>query len=237
MKKILALIILLALGFNSFCETPQTTQERLSLPLFPKVDYENVELKATLRHLLRRPECLELGLFYEMASEVNGCSVTLKNQQINLLQCLNAICIQNKLRFSFKDNCLYFYNDIRPRLFSQKTTGNRDIDLRLSQIFLPKRVEMDVVNYSTVLWYLDKETKDSKEFVFVWEYDKPHAYKNPISALWSRESLLSIIQEICQKGNLEFHYSEGILFFIPKARKFVPISQKPERLPHKQNHI
>ena len=138
MKKLLALVILLALGFNGFSETPQMPREVLSRPLFPKVDYEEVELKTILRHLFQRPECRELGLSYGIASDVKECRVTIKEQQINLFQFLNLMCLQSQLKFSFKDNYLHFSNDTRPYSFSQTTTGNRNVDTRLSQIIIPK---------------------------------------------------------------------------------------------------
>ena len=83
MKKLLILVILSAWGFCGFSGTPQAAGEALSQPVFPKVDYEDVELQTTLRHLFQRPECRELGLSYGVASDVKECRVTIKEQQIN----------------------------------------------------------------------------------------------------------------------------------------------------------
>ena len=178
MKKLLGLVILLALGFNGFSET-STAQAVLSRPMFPKVDYEDVELGTTLRHLLQRPECVELGLSYGVASDVKECRVTIKEQQVSLLKFLNLICLQNQLQFSFKDNYLHFNNDTRQHSFSQTTTGNRNVDTRLSQIIILK-LSVEEVDYFSLLRYLDNEIlkysgKDEKEFIFAWKYDENHA--------------------------------------------------------------
>lgn len=230
MKKLLGLVILLALGFNGFSET-STAQAVLSRPMFPKVDYEDVELGTTLRHLLQRPECVELGLSYGVASDVKECRVTIKEQQVSLLKFLNLICLQNQLQFSFKDNYLHFNNDTRQHSFSQTTTGNRNVDTRLSQIIILK-LSVEEVDYFSLLRYLDNEIlkysgKDEKEFIFAWKYDENHADKYRINTSFTNANLLTIIQGICKLGNLEFRYMDGILFFVPRETPSSPVASQP----------
>lgn len=220
MKKLLILVILSVWGFCGFSGTPQTAREALAQPVFPKVDYEDVELQTTLRHLFQRPECRELGLSYGVASNVKECRVTIKEQQISLFQFLNLICLQNQLRFSFKDNYLHFYNDTRSYSFSQTTTGNRNVDARLSQIIFPSLL-LQEADYAPVLHYLsNKAVKHSgtkkKEFIFVWTYHEKHATQYRLNYALTQNNLLSIIQKICRQGKLEFRYTDGILLFVPR---------------------
>ena len=238
MKKLLGLVILLALGFNGFSETPQTAQEVLSRPVFPKVDYEEVELKTMLRHLLQRPECVELGLSYGVASDVKECRVTIKEQQISLFQFLNLMCLQSRLQFSFKDNYLHFSNDTRPYSFSQMTTGSRNVDARLSQIVFPS-LRLDEADYAPVLHYLSNEAikhsgREQKEFIFICQYDYNHADRHRINASFTQISLLSIIQKICKLGNLEFRYTDGILLFVPRETPSSAVASGKGKQPHKQ---
>ncbi|HJH04394.1 MAG TPA: sel1 repeat family protein [Victivallis vadensis] len=233
MKKLLGLVILLMLGFNGFSETPQTAREVLSRPVFPKVDYEEVELGTTLRHLLQRPECQELGLSYEIASDVKECRVTIKEQQVSLLKFLNLMCLQNQLQFSFKDNQLHFYNDTRQHSFSQTTTGNRNVDARLSQIIIPK-LSVEEVDYFFLLQYLNNEAikysgTDKKEFIFTWKYDENHSDKYRINASFTNANLLTVIQNICKLGNLEFRYTDGILLFAPRETPSSPVASQPHK--------
>lgn len=233
MKKLLALIILLALGFSGFSETPETAREILSRPVFPNVDYEMVEQKTILRHLLQRPECRELGLSYEIASDVKECLVTVKEQQISLFQFLNLMCLQNQLRFSFKDNSLHFYNDTRQYSFSQTTTGNRNVDARLSQIIIPK-LSVEEVDYFSLLRYLDNEAvkhsgNAEKEFIFALKYDENHSDKYRINASLNQASLLTVIREICNQGNLKFRYTDGILLFVPGETPSSSVASEKEK--------
>lgn len=138
-----------------------------------------------------------------------------------MLQFLNLICLQNQLQFSFKDNYLHFYNDTRPYSFSQTTTGNQNIDAKLSRIIIPK-LSVEEMSYPFLLRYLSNEAikhsgGDKKEFIFIWKYDDNHADKSRINAYFTQTNLLSIIQKICKLGNLEFRYTDGILLFVPKV--------------------